>query len=253
VMLNRPGSHVGPVMSAAAGASVVFFVYLLLLDGGIFSVYLDDRKLSRAEFFENCGLFLWRMLRLALYSLIPFGIVAGINGGLAGLAGKLSNDAPSDRLGFYVNIGGKLLCVLLFLFVRLWFDLSQARVVHDNERKVLRTVWRSLKLAFRSGGLYTTYIGIALFSAVVFGLGSGVWFYLPHNAMGASFLLLELVTIIMIASRLWMKAASARWVALLPVETVAFSAPVPVIATPEPPVETPSEPQPLPSEPSPSE
>ncbi len=37
--------------------------------------YLEDRKLSRAEFFENAGLFFWRMLRLALYSVLPFGLL----------------------------------------------------------------------------------------------------------------------------------------------------------------------------------
>jgi hypothetical protein len=105
--------------------------------------------------------------------------------------------------------------VLLALLLRLWFDLAQARVVRDNERKVFRTLLRSFKLAFTSG-LYTRYLGIALFAAVTAALGLGIWFYLPHSAMGASFLVLELVTVTQIASRLWLKAASARWVALLP-------------------------------------
>ena len=43
--------------------------------------------------------------------------------------------------------------------------------------------------------------------------------------MGASFLVLELVTITQIASRLWLKAASARWVALLPGEAALAPAP----------------------------
>ncbi len=59
-----------------------------------------------------------------------------------------------------------------------------------------------------------------MFAAAAFGAGIGVWVYLPHAATGASFLVLELVTITQIASRLWMKAASARWVALLPLEAV---------------------------------
>jgi len=238
VMLARPDVVPGSLTSTVFGAGVVFFVYLLFIDGGIFAVYLDDRKLSRSEFFENSGLFFWRMLRLALYSLIPFAIPAAINGGIASWAGKLSDDAPQDKLGFFVNAGGKLLFMLIFLFVRLWFDLAQARVVRDNERKVLRTVWRSLKLAFRSGKLYASYLGIALFSAAAFSVCAVVWVYLPHRAMGASFLVLELLTIILISTRLWMKAASARWVALIPGEVFAVAplAP-PVVDTTVKPVE----------------
>ena len=89
-------------------------------------MYLEDRKLSRAEFFENAGLFFWRMVRLALYSVVPSALLMAVNSGIARLAGRLSSDAPPDRLGFFVNIGGKLVIVVLALFVRLWFDLAQA-------------------------------------------------------------------------------------------------------------------------------
>jgi len=251
VMFSRPDVTPVALTSPALGAAVVFFFYLLFIDGGVFAVYLDDRKLSRAEFFENSGLFFWRMFRLSLCSLIPFAIPMAINGGIASWAGKLSNDAPQERLGFFVNLAGKMLFILIFLFVRLWFDLAQARIVKDNERKVLRTVWRSLKSAFHSGRLYASYLGIALFSAAAFCVGLALWFYLPHQATGASFLILELVTIVLISTRLWMKAASARWVALLPLE-VHFAAPLaqPIVEIPANPVEvvevtdTPTPPEP---------
>jgi hypothetical protein len=241
LLLFRPDVPTAALAPSAVGAAVVFLVYLLFLDGGIFAVYLDDRKLSRAEFFENSGLFFWRMLRLALYSLVPFAIAAAVNGGLAGWAGKLSSDAPQERLGFFVNLSGKLLFLLLALFARLWFDLAQARVVQDNERKLLRTIWRSLALVFRSGALFASYLGIALFSIVIFTAGVGLWVYLPHRATLASFLLLELLTLTMIATRLWMKAASARWVALLPRGLALAPVALPVEETPAPTHPTPVE------------
>jgi hypothetical protein len=234
VMLSRPDVQPGSLATSAITAAVVFFAYLLFLDGGIFAVYLDDRKLSRAEFFESSGLYFWRMVRLALYSLIPFALISAAGGGIAEWAGKLSHDAAPEKLGWVVNLGGKLLCGLLFLFVRLWFDLAQARLVKDNERKVLRTAWRSLKLAFHSGKLYASYLGIAIFSIAAFGLGTALWYYLPHRATGAAFLILELVTIIMISTRLWMKAASARRIALIPTEVLTMSPLAPPIVEPTP-------------------
>jgi hypothetical protein len=226
LLLERPDVQLPSLASGAVGAPLIFLVYLLFIDGGVFTVFLEDRKLSRAEFFENAGLFFWRMVRLALYSMIPFGLLAAANFGIANYAGKLADNAPRERLGFFVNIASSLVIVVAALFVRLWFDLAQARVVRDNERKLCRTLWHSLKLAFRSGKLYASYIGIGLFAAATFALGIGVWAYLPHTAMGASFLVLELVTVTQIAARLWLKATSARRVALLPGEVALAAAPV---------------------------
>jgi hypothetical protein len=236
LMLERPEVSMRSLAPGAAGAALVFLVYLLFIDGGVLAVFLEDKRLSHAEFFENAGLFFWRMVRLGLYSLLPFGLLAAAHSGLSRLAGKLANDAPQERLGFFVHVAGAVVLLLFALFVRLWFDLAQARVVRDNERYVLRVLLRSFKLAFRSGKLFAKYCGIALFAAVIFGDGVAVWMYLPHSATGASFLVLELVTLMQIVSRLWLKAASASWVSLRPSEvtpppTRFNEAPVP--ATPE--------------------
>lgn len=235
LLVERPDVSARSLAPTAIGAGLTFLVFLLFLDGGVFTVFLEDRKLSRAEFFENAGLFFWRMTRLALYSVLPFGLLAAANGRLSGFAAKLANDAPPEKLGFFVHVAGALVIVVVALFVRLCFDLAQARVVRDNERQVLRALWSSLKLAFRSGKLFAQYLGIGVFAAATFGVGLGIWAYLPHSATGATFLVLELMTITQIASRLWLKAASARWVALLPSE-VALS-PTAVTETPAPVIE----------------
>jgi hypothetical protein len=216
MLLGRPNFPVKPLAAASVTAAIVFFVYVLFLDGGIFAVYLDDRKLSRAEFFENCGLYFWRMLRLAIYSLIPFALALAVGGGIGTFADKLSDEAAPDRLGFYVATAGRLLSLLLLLCVRLWFDLTQARVVQENERHLLRTLVGTFRAVLHAGKLYCGYLGITILSAAVATALATLWVFLPPRAMFASFVVLELVSLLFIASRLWMKAASARWIALLP-------------------------------------
>jgi len=216
LLLERPDVSARTLAPGAAGAALIFLVYLLFIDGGALTVFLEDRELSRAEFFENAGLFFWRMVRLALYSAAAFGLLMAAGGEISGYAGTLSSDAPQERLGFFVNVAGKVVIVIATLWVRMWFDLAQVWVVRENEYKIIRGLARSLRVALRSGKLFASYVGIGWFAVVTFGAGVGVWVYLPHAAMGRSFLVLELVTITQIASRLWMKAASARWVALLP-------------------------------------
>jgi hypothetical protein len=235
LLLERPDVPMRSLAVGAGWAVLAFLVYLLFIDGGVITVFLDDRKLNRAEFFENCGLFFWRMVRLALYSLVPFGLVAAAHSGINEFAEKLSSDAPQERLGFFVNAAGILVVMMVTLFVRMCFDLAQAQMVRDNERGVLRVLWLNIRIALRSGKLFAEYLGIGLFAAATFGAGIGIWVYLPHSAAIASFLVLELVTLTQIASRLWLKAASARWVSLLPID-VTFP-PTPVNEAPAPVIE----------------
>jgi hypothetical protein len=247
MMVGKPEVQPSSLAPAMVASVLVMLLYLLFIDGGLFTVYLEDRKLSRAEFFESAGLFFWRMFRLALYSLVPFGIVAAVHGGLNGWGGKLSDDAGPERLGFYVQMTGALLAGLMTLLVRLWFDLTQARIVRENERRLLRTLFGTFKLAF-SSGLYLGYLGIALVSVAAFLVGGGIWLNLPHAAWPAGMVIWELVVITAIATRLWMKATSARWVSLLPAETLpaasmAFVPPPAMhVPAPEPVVESAPEP-----------
>jgi hypothetical protein len=213
LLMERPEVQMRSLAPGAMSATAIYLLVMLMMDGGVVCEFLEDRKLSGAEFVCSSATFFGRMARLAVCSLVPFGILIAGGAAAGSYAEKLSNDAAQQRLGFYVNVATRLMLVLVALLVRLWFDLAQARVVHGEERSVLRSLWRSFKLAFRSG-LYAQYIGIAVFAAVSAAVGIWAWAKLPHNAIGASFAVLELVTVVQIASRLWMKAASARWVAL---------------------------------------
>lgn len=230
LLFGQPEVRPSPLAMPMLGAAVIMLVYLLFIDGGIVSVYLEDRKLTRAEFFSNSGLYFWRMFRLALYSLPLVALLAAAHGAINDWSDKLANDAAPEKLGFYVQFAGTLLIVLLALLVRLWFDLTQARVVRDDERRLLRALFGSFRKAF-SSGLYLRYLGIMIVTGAVFVGGLLIWAYLPHQATAASFVVLELATLALIASRLWMKATSARWVALQPVEFVPMVTPV-IDATP---------------------
>jgi hypothetical protein len=220
LLLERPDVSAKALAPGVVGAALIFLVYLLFIDGGVLTVYLEDRELERGEFFGDAGRFCWRMVKLALYSAVPFGLLVAAGGELSSYAEKLTNNAGPDWLGFVANVGCKLAMVVIALWVRMGFDLAQAMVVRDNEYRVLRMLGRSLKLAWRSSRLFASYLGIGCFAVGTLAAGMGVWMLLPHAAMGRSFLVLELVTVTQIASRLWMKAASARWVALLPAEAV---------------------------------
>jgi hypothetical protein len=215
LLLQQPEMQLKALEPGAAAAAAIYLLIALFFDGGLLLELLEDRKAELDEFAAGCAAYFWRMARLAVYSAIVLGALVAGGGAAARFAVKLTDNLPDERIGFAAAMALRLLMLLALLFVRQWFDVAQARVVRDNGRKLLRELWRSFLPALRSG-LYWQYLGIGVLAAASFAGGLWLWACLPHAAIGAAFLLLELVTLTQIGARLWMKSASAEWVALQP-------------------------------------
>ncbi len=211
-LLSRPEVSLGPAIAGSAVLGVIFLFYMLFLSGGILSVYTDDRKLSRGEFFESCGTFFWRMFRLLLCSIIPFAIAVALFSRLQSVSGKMASNAAWELQGFLVQVVGSLLCLLLVLFVRAWFDVAQARTIREDVRGMFFLTWRTFLLTLRNAPrLVFTYLFITLLGAI---LALGAWFLwlnIAHSSMASSWLLLELLTLFFVGLRLWQRAAAVLW------------------------------------------
>ncbi len=79
-----------------------------------------------------------------------------------GLADYIGDRAVTDQTGFYILVIGSIPVLLLFVWVRLWFDLAQVRAVSLNEHR------RDVMLLAHSGwlcGVHGKSIGATLSSA----------------------------------------------------------------------------------------
>ncbi len=231
--------------------ALVFLIYMVFINGGVLTVYHEDRKLPRAEFFEMSGAFFWRMVRLVLFSLIPLAILLAIFGAINDASDKMSSDAPNARTGFYVLLIGGIVMWIVGLFVRLWFDMAQSLTVAQNERGMLRMTWRGLVESFRGFlPLLSTYLSIHIVGLLAAMLFCAVWLFMPHARYVLSFVLLELLLIVEIAVRLWQKAACMAYVdsrsAVISTSSYELSpfAPLPDTPMPEPPATPPIDPNP---------
>jgi hypothetical protein len=199
-------------MPGSLASSFVFFVFTLFLTGGILETYFGNRKLSTGGFFEACGNFFWRWVRLLLFMLIflvPIGILAS---SIVKWSGKLANSAAAEKLGFWVEVGGLLLVVFLSMCVRLWFDMAQIRVVAENQRAVRR----SLRAAFRQtlenfGSLFWLYFRASLLAWAALAIVLWAWTRIPPARSGVSFIVLELLLLWWLGTRLWQRAAETTW------------------------------------------
>ena len=211
-LLSKPEVSLAPSLAGSGAMGVIFLFYMIFISGGILVVYREDRKLTRAEFFHSSGEFLWRMVRLLLCSIIPFGIVIALIARVGKVSSKMAADAPWEMQGFWVQVAGYLVCVVLALFVRAWFDVAQARTVIDDVRGMFKLSFRTFVLALRNfHRLLFIYLTTTFVCVIVTVACGALWLNIPHQSFGGSWLLLEVVTLVMVAVRLWQRAATVLW------------------------------------------
>ena len=232
-LVNRPEAN----LMRSAGSSFLFAalfpLFMLFVTGGILAVYRGDRKFAAGDFFAASGAFFWRFVRLALFSLVPFGILFGMLPGVSKLADYFGDRAVSAQTGFYILLAGSIVVTLLVLFVRLWFDIAQVRAVVQDEHKMWPNLRKALGISWRNvATLFRMYLCISGVAWVTLAVGLWLWSKLPPTATPVTFLLLELIILVQLLTRLWQRASSVTWykrhMEVAPADAVAFTTPAPV-------------------------
>ncbi|MGB6484082.1 MAG: hypothetical protein WBE86_11410 [Candidatus Acidiferrales bacterium] len=209
----QPGVSPLDVSPAAMAYSLVFFVFMLFVTGGILEVYRRDIRLTTSDFFEACGAFFWRFVRLVIFlllCLIPIGILHHI---LRAIANHIGENAVSAMTGVWWRIAAGIVIVLLILILRLWFDMAEIHCVAQNERRVRRSLRMAWRVTFGNfGGLFGLFLGIGIIACIGFGFGLWLWMYvLPPTAITTAFFLGQLMILWWLGTRLWQRSAETLW------------------------------------------
>jgi hypothetical protein len=199
--------------TASACLILVFFIFMLFVEGGLLQVYRLDRKLTKGEFFEAAARFFCRFVRLLimlLIVLIPVGIVLNLRTRAADL---LDERSPSPMPGVWVRLIGLLVVLFLMQAVRLWFDMAQVRAVAEDERAMRRALRRAFKITFGNfGALYWMYLRISIVAWLLAAVLLWIWVRLVRPEwIGVSFLLTQLILLSWLATRLWQRASETIW------------------------------------------
>src|SRR5215471_18480884 len=81
-LVERPEANLMRSMNSSILFALLFPLFMLFVAGGILAVYRDDRRFTAGDFFAASGAFFWRFVRLALFSIVPFGILFGLLSGV---------------------------------------------------------------------------------------------------------------------------------------------------------------------------
>ena len=192
--------------------ALIFFLFLLLATGGIIESYWRDATLTTAEFFQSCGFYFWRFVRLVCFlilCLIPVGILAAI---LEHITETVDKNSVSVMPGIWAQILTVTILLILLMILRLWFDMAEVIAVAEGEVRSRRCLARSAALLRRHfGTLFWLYFRISVIAGVLFFIGIHFIASFRHTSIRVELICLQILVLFWIWARLWQRASETIW------------------------------------------
>lgn len=212
-LMLQPGVSPLDVSPAAMAYSLVFFVFMLFVTGGILEVYRRDSRMSTAEFFESSGAFFWRFVRLVIFLLLCLIPIAILHLILHSAGDHIDETAVSAMTSIWFSIAAGIVILFLLIVLRLWFDMAEVHSVAQNERRMRRSLAVAWRLTFGNfGRLFWLYFSISIVACIGFGFGLWLWMYvLPPTAINRAFFLSQAMILWWLATRLWQRSSETLW------------------------------------------
>ncbi len=228
-LIDNPDVAYAARLPESGVAVLVYFLFVLFATGGVIEAYAADRKLTIGEFFQSCGEYFWRWVRLFVVLVIvlaPLGLLSSV---LLRWSGRLMLNTVNEKTGYWVGLGVFVLTALVTMLVRLWFDMTQVRTVIDDEHGMLRTAVHSFRFTFSNfAPLFWLYLRISVLAWLGLFGGLWLWAHIPGSRSGLSFFILEIVLLWWIGTRLWQRASETVWYLR---RSVPQSSPAPTVET----------------------
>jgi len=203
--------HGGSVFKTIAPHGIwigLFFIILsIFLIGGILKT-LNQKPtgFSMNYFFDGCGSYFFRFLRLTFYMIIIHIIIALIVFLFLGLILEGAYKTVESEKGlFYIGLTGGIIYLLLFIFLIIITDYAKIILVKDRSRKVLVCMWRSIKFVIRHFlRTYGLYLLLLIAPVLLFFI-----YFILNRAIGMSsgitILIMFIIQQIFIWSRAWIR------------------------------------------------
>jgi hypothetical protein len=191
---------------------LVLFVFFA---GSIF-VYVSAEPPRLSVLLRGGVAYFWRFVRAAIVAVVIGGIVLGI---LLGARAALLNRAGAvylERQMFLCSAISAALVLVVFLLLRLWWDLVEVYIVRnamDGERRVRQALLPAFRLLLRyffrtfGSSLLIAIAGLSAFALCLF-----LWKLLPANQVVLAFLLAQLGLFLLLVSRFWQRGLEATLV-----------------------------------------
>jgi hypothetical protein len=193
--------------------SVVFMILMLFFTGGILATYVRDERPAAGIFFESCGYYFWRFVRLLLYMLLVFLPIAGLAAFTGAMYTRIDDRSISPYSAVHFFLAASVVILFLVIVIRIWFDMAQVIAVAEDEKRMHKALRLAFGLFFRNFfSLFWIYLRASIVACLVVGLGLYLWMMkLKPESTVIAFLISQFMVLVWIATRLWQRASESAW------------------------------------------
>lgn len=202
------GQALGTIRSAALALIGVYILVSIFLLGGILHSLVETQKTSFLQrFFQGCGKFFWRFLRLSVYSLVLWFAFVVFIFILSLVVSVLTGNGANEQLVFYLLLVEAAVALFSFFFINMIQDYARIRIVTEDSRYVFRSLFQSIGFIFnRMGGTLSLYYLFVLTGLALIGVYWLLKSVLPFSS-AVAILIMFLVYQAFIISQGWVKIA----------------------------------------------
>ena len=200
------------INGAASQASILVLFYLfvsLFISGGIiFSLNSKETKGNLLSLVTGGSRFFWRFLKLNFYSMIIHLILAAIIYTPFAILMKLSAEqATTEKSTFFLFLPFGIFHLIVMIYLFTINSYAKFALVHNNSRKVIRSLWTALKfVTLKFFGAYT--LALLLLATLLLLL----WGYVKiGGSLKMTSGLMILVVFIVQQIYVWVRVAGKVW------------------------------------------
>lgn len=210
--LMRPDVTPRVLLGNSVALGIVFFLVLLFAIGGILESLYMDRTPRLGDFLRSSAGYFWRMARLTIvFALLMVPLLAA-QSGIGPLTDWVENRTSYEPLNFFLPFFINVVLILLALAARVWIDIAQLDCVAHERTAVRHSLGQARRLLKGNylrvyGSVVAIQVLLAVLSVTLF----WVWTKLPHEAIGLTFFIGEVIVLAWIGGRMWQKAAETAW------------------------------------------
>jgi hypothetical protein len=149
-----------------------------------------------------------RMLRMLLWSLVPFGIAGAIGGVAMRVAKKMGETAVLQSSADHAHTAATVLLIALLVVAHLTIEAGRAQLALDSARRsAVKAWWRGVKLVkARPLAAFGSYLVLTLAGLIAMALIGWIRINLPHATL-LGIVAAFVVTQLIVSAAVWMRAS----------------------------------------------
>ncbi|MEE9430948.1 MAG: hypothetical protein V3V16_07915 [Melioribacteraceae bacterium] len=207
--MRNYGDAIKPFIQIMLWVGLAYLIFSIFFAGGILNILQNENnKFSMKSFFEGCGKYFFRFLRLSGIVIILNIIIAfAVYIPLGMIFSSVFETVESEASLFYIGVGGVVIHLFFAILTLIISDYTKMKLVTEETTKVFRTFWQAIKFTVRHlFSTYTLYVMLMIFPVLLF-----IIYYFIEKSIGMTSGATILIMFLLQQIFIWLRQVSKVW------------------------------------------